>query len=102
MGLEVEFHVFDKTELKEGEAGAHHFLTESSYDSNEEILDDLRRACQLMGLPIRTMEVEMGRGQFEFTFDPDTPLVQADNMMLFRTMVKELCARKGYHGDIHV
>jgi len=97
VGLEVEFHIFDMASLEKKEQGPHHFLSESTYSQNEEVLDELRRACQAMGLPIRTMEVEMGIGQFEFTFDPDTPLVQADNMMLFRTMVKELCAQMGLH-----
>ena len=39
----------------------------------------------------------MGPSQFEFTFDPDTPLAHADNMVMFRTMVKEVCARRGLH-----
>ena len=97
MGLEVEFHVFGTAAMDSGESVPHHFLSECTYNQNEEILDDLRRASQAMGLPIRTMEVELGVGQFEFTFDPDTPMVQADNMMLFRTMVKELCSQKGLH-----
>jgi len=61
-------------------------------------MDLLRRHCQSMGLPVRSMEVEMGPSQFEFTFDPADPLTHADNMMTFRTMVKEVCAQKGLHG----
>jgi glutamine synthetase len=43
------------------------------------------------------MEVEMGPSQFEFTFDPADPLSHADNMMMFRAMVKQTCARRGLH-----
>ena len=41
----------------------------------------------------------MGPSQFEVTFDPAEPMVQADTMVMFRTMVKELCARKGLHAS---
>ncbi|MEE9314650.1 MAG: glutamine synthetase family protein [Rhizobiaceae bacterium] len=105
VGLEVEFSVFELADEDGDNAtlnarpldGAHHFLTEHTYDKHEPLMDELRRTCQEMGLPIRSMEVEMGHGQFEFTFDPDTPLAHADNMIMFRTMVKAVCAREGLH-----
>jgi glutamine synthetase len=39
----------------------------------------------------------MGPSQFEFTFDPSGPMQQAENFVMFRTMVKEVCARDGLH-----
>lgn len=39
----------------------------------------------------------MGPSQFEFTFEPADALTHADNMIMFRTMVKEVCAREGMH-----
>jgi len=39
----------------------------------------------------------MEPSQFEFTFDPMDPMTHADNMIMFRTMVKEVCARQGLH-----
>jgi glutamine synthetase len=60
-------------------------------------MDRLRRASAEIGLPVRSMEVEMGPSQFEFTFDPGDPMGQADNMVMFRTLVKEICARDGLH-----
>lgn len=112
VGLEVEFHVFECVDAKHdhssstmpGEpaktknlAQGYQLLTETRYAELESVMNDLRRQCQLMNLPIRTMEVEMGPSQFEFTFDPADPLTHADNMMVFRTMVKEVCAQKGLH-----
>jgi len=111
-GLEVEFHVFERVDPMLEHAHAtmprqpvqtrnleqgYQFLTETYYDALEPVMDELRRACQALGLPVRSMEVEMGPSQFEFTFDPADPLTHADTMMMFRTMVKEVCARRGLH-----
>jgi len=111
-GLEVEFHVFERVDPMLEHAHAtmprqpvqtrnleqgYQFLTETYYDALEPVMDELRRACQALGLPVRSMEVEMGPSQFEFTFDPADPLAHADTMMMFRTMVKEVCARRGLH-----
>ena len=112
VGLEVEFHIFELVDeklehrhatmpsqppLTKNLTNGYQLLTETRYGEVEDILDELCRHCQQMGLPVRSMEVEMGPSQFEFTFDPDTPLAHADNMVMFRTMVKEVCARRGLH-----
>lgn len=112
VGLEVEFHVFRKVDLKlehgaatmpgqpvqtENLAQGYQFLTETHYDALEPVMDDLRRTCAGLGLPVRTMEVEMGPSQFELTFDPADPITHADNMVMLRTAVKAVCARKGLH-----
>ncbi len=111
-GLEVEFHVFEVADQSRDHSQAsmpgdpiktrnlaqgYQFLTEIRYSELETVMDDLRRHCQALDLPIRTMEIEMGPSQFEITFDPADPLSHADNMMVFRTMVKEVCAQKGLH-----
>lgn len=111
-GLEVEFHVFSiadpmlehrhstmpgKAPLTKNIAQGYQFLTETRYDTLEPIINVLRRHCQALEIPIRSMEIEMGPGQLEFTFDPANPMTHADNMMMFRTMVKEVCARAGLH-----
>ena len=112
VGLEVEFHVFERIDARSAHTDAtmpgqppltrnltqgYQFLTEQHYDVLEPVMDDLRRNSQALGLPVRSMEVEMGPSQFEFTFDPADPLTHADNMMMFRAMVKEVCARRNLH-----
>ncbi|MFK7859282.1 MAG: glutamine synthetase family protein [Granulosicoccus sp.] len=112
VGLEVEFHVYERVDPKldhhnattPGQAvGTHNLsqgyqlLTEVRYDQLEGVMDTLRRHSLELGLPVTSMEVEMGPSQFEFTFDPSDPMSHADNMMMFRTMVKEVCARRGLH-----
>ncbi len=112
MGLEVEFHVYALNDEAVSHADAtmpprpaqtrplaagYQLLTETRYARLEPVMDRLRHACQHMGLHVRSMEVEMGPSQFEFTFDPGDPMTQADNMMMFRTLTKEVCAQQGLH-----
>ncbi|WP_010140112.1 glutamine synthetase family protein [Oceanicola sp. S124] len=112
VGLEVEFHVFRRIDNPMGhhQAGmpgqppatelldhGYQYLSETNYDRLEPVMDMLRRHAQALGLPVRSTEVEMGPSQFEFTFEPASALEHADNMVMFRTMVKEVCAREGLH-----
>src|SRR5262245_66078319 len=63
----------------------------------EPALDPSRRAVQKLGLPLRSVEVEFGPSQCEFTFQPTVGLAPADTMVLFRSAVKQVAARHGYH-----
>ena len=111
-GLEVEFYVLrvEDQRLAHADSGipaappstsllshGYQYLTESRYDILEDVMDDLRRAAQGLDLPVRSMEAEFGPSQFEFTFEPAAPLAHADAMVMFRSMVKEVCRRKGLH-----
>ncbi|NVK15668.1 MAG: glutamine synthetase, partial [Rhodobacteraceae bacterium] len=57
------------------------------------------RNAQKLGLPVRSVEIEMGPSQVEFTFAPGSAMEQADAMVMFRTMVNEVCARNGLHAS---
>jgi glutamine synthetase len=111
-GLEVEFYItkLEDPMLQPEQAGwppeppkvsaiAHGFqyLTEHRNDEIDQILELLRENLVGVGLPLRTMEDEWGPGQCEFTFDPRVGLEAADNMLLFRSAVKQVCRRNGYH-----
>ncbi|OIQ44866.1 MAG: glutamine synthetase [Roseobacter sp. MedPE-SW] len=113
-GLEVEFQIFERLDaaLEHGQStmpGApvqtrnltqgHQYLTETRYSDCEAVLDDIRRNAQPLGLQLRSVEIEMGPSQFEFTFAPLPALEQADAMVMFRTLVKEVCARAGLHAS---
>jgi glutamine synthetase len=56
----------------------------------------LRRGVEALGLPLRSVEVELGPSQVEFTFRPQTGLASADTMILFRSAVKQIARRNGY------
>jgi glutamine synthetase len=111
-GLEVEFYVtrIEDPMLQPEQAGwpptpprvaaiAHGFqyLTEHRNDEIDDVLQLLRENLVGVGLPLRTMEDEWGPGQCEFTFDPRVGVEAADNMLLFRGTVKQVCRRNGYH-----
>jgi glutamine synthetase len=73
------------------------YLTEQRYDEMEPVLEIVRRGILALGLPLRSIEVEFGPSQCEFTFAPTTGLEPADNMVLFRSAVKQIAHRHGYH-----
>lgn len=73
------------------------YQCEAHLEVADELLNVLADHCEALGLPLRTMENEMGPGQLEFTFDVTGALEAADNLTLFRSMVKQVCARMGLH-----
>jgi glutamine synthetase len=111
-GLEVEFYVTrlvdprhapsqsgwppDPPEVMAVSHG-YQYLTDNHADEIDELLSILRDGTEGLGLPLRTIEDEWGPGQCEFTFDPRSGLEAADNMLFFRSAVKQLCRRNGYH-----
>jgi len=111
-GLEVEFHIFklDDAHMSPEDAGqpgrppevsllshGYQYLTEQRYDQMAPVLDIIRRDILSLGLPLRSVEVEFGPSQCEFTFAPRKGLEPADNMVLFRSAVKQIARRHGYH-----
>ena len=114
-GLEVEFHLFklEKSKLGIGDAGqpgqpgeppdvsllnqGYQYLTEQRYDEMDPILEILRTNIVDLGLPLRSIEVEFGPSQVEFTFRAGTGLEPADAMVLFRSAAKQIAQRHGYH-----
>jgi glutamine synthetase len=65
----------------------------------EPVLETVRREIIALGLPLRSVEVELGPSQCEFTFHPQVGLSPADSMILFRSAVKQICRRQGYHAS---
>ena len=63
------------------------------------ILEVLQREVVALGLDLRSVEVEYGPSQVEFTFAPDVGLAPADSMVLFRSAVKQVARRHGYHAS---
>ena len=111
-GLEVEFHLFklEKARLGVADAGqpgeppdvsllnqGYQYLTEQRYDEMDPILEILRTNIVDLGLPLRTIEVEFGPSQVEFTFRAGTGMEPADAMVLFRSATKQVAQRHGFH-----
>ncbi|MBO9531760.1 MAG: glutamine synthetase [Solirubrobacteraceae bacterium] len=111
-GLEIEFYVTKMVDPKlapaecayppdppEVTAISHGFqyLTDNHADEIDGIMSILRDHTEALGLPLTTIEDEWGPGQCEFTFDVMDGLEAADAVLLFRSMVKQVCRRHGYH-----
>jgi glutamine synthetase len=111
-GIEVECHIYKLEDPKLAPSDAtqpatppevsliargFHYLTELRFDQLDPVFEILRRDLKSLGLPLRTLEAEFGPSQFEFTLGPATALEAADNMVLFRNAVKQICRRHGFH-----
>ena len=59
-------------------------------------MDVLRSNVAALGLPLRSLEVELGPSQYEFTFAPEIGMAPADAMVLFRSALKQVARRHGY------
>src|SRR5438105_3462848 len=88
-GLEVEFHVFKLVNPRLDPADAtwpgeapevsllspgYQYLTETRFDQIEPILETVRRNIVALDLPLRSVEIELGPSQCEFTFQPQVGL----------------------------
>jgi glutamine synthetase len=110
-GLEVEFYLFklENPHLALADATwppeapevslltqGFQYLTESRFDMIDPAVEILRRGIEALGLPLRSVELEIGPSQVEFTFRPMMGLAAADAMILFRSAVKQIARRNGY------
>jgi glutamine synthetase len=113
-GLEVEFHIYrienTQAQLDPQQAAwpgpppdvsmihpGYNLLTEAWYDMAEEPLRIVQHTAQALGLPLLSLEIELGPSQVEAVFDVSDALTAADNMVLFRNGVKQALRRAGYH-----
>ena len=113
-GLEVEFHIYkiENTDAQlnpelatwPGEAPrvsmihpGYNLLTEAWFDMAEPAMRIVQRTAQALGLPLLSLEAEMGPSQVEAVFDVSDALTAADNMVVFRNAVKQALRRAGFH-----
>ncbi|MBI2768417.1 MAG: glutamine synthetase [Burkholderiales bacterium] len=113
-GLEVEFHIYRiedaRAQLDPEQAAwpglppavsmihpGYNLLTEAWFDMADEPLRIVQRTAQALGLPLVSLEIELGPSQVEAVFDVTDAMTAADNMVLFRNGVKQALRRAGYH-----
>lgn len=113
-GLEVEFHIYriDNTQAQLDPSQAawpglppdvamihpgYNLHSETCLDLADEALTIVRETAQALGLPLQSLEIELGPSQVEAVFDATDALTAADNMVLFRNGVRQALRQKGYH-----
>ncbi len=112
-GLELEFHIYrldpNAAPLAPDSAAwpapaptvqllhnGYALLSEAHGDQAAEALDIVQDTAQGLGLPLRSLEVELGPSQFEAVFAPTDALTAADHVVLFRNGVRQALLRAGY------
>ena len=96
-GLEIELRVSRTDGAPPGDGVQ--LLGESAHDALQDAFDVLRATCDGLGLPLRTLESEMGPGQLELTFAPGDPLAVADDAVLLRAAARQALARRGFRAS---
>jgi glutamine synthetase len=115
-GLEIEFHIYrvegTQAQLDPMQAAwpgpppavsmihpGYNLLNEAWFDMAEEPLRIVQHTAQALGLPLLSLEIELGPSQVEAVFEVTDALTAADNMVLFRNGVKQALRRAGYHAS---
>ena len=115
-GLEVEFHIYNLKDAEHGDDAdpaqaswpglapqvsmihpGYNLLNELWFDRAEPALRIVKQTAQDLGLPLLSLEIELGPSQVEAVFKVTDAMTAADNMVLFRSAVKQALRRGGYH-----
>jgi glutamine synthetase len=114
VGLEVEFHVWRLVdEALDPDAAAwpgpapqvallhpgYALLGEDHADRCDEVFALVHRTCAGLGLPLTSLEVELGPSQLEAVFAPCDALLAADRLVLFRSALRQALRRAGFHAS---
>ena len=75
----------------------YNLLSEAWGDQCDAPLRIIQHTAQALGLPLLSLEIELGPSQVEAVFDVTDALTAADNMVLFRSSVTQALRRAGYH-----
>jgi glutamine synthetase len=112
VGIELEFHLTRCADSERtiglpgrpGTAGAvtptnsgYQHQSEADLDEVSDFLDVLQDNLEALGMPIRTIEAELGPSQFELSLDVLSALEGADTAFLLKNAAKMIAKRHGFH-----
>jgi glutamine synthetase len=117
-GLEVEFHIY-RLAVPDGDASldpqraawpgeppelrlvhpGYQLLGEACADLADEALRIVQRTAEGLGLPLASLEIELGPSQVEAVFDATDALTAADQMVAFRNGVRQALRRAGFYAS---
>jgi len=111
-GLEIEAHVYrlEERALAPSDIGqpgtppdvsvlnrGYQLLTEHYADRLDPVLALIQDTCGSLDIAVRSLEVEFGPSQIEFTCGARSGIGAADDMVLLRSALRQALARRGYH-----
>ena len=97
-GTELEFYLLDpQTGLPRDRGNDCYGLDRAA--ELEPILGPVREHISAMGIPIEQSNPEYAAGQVEVNLRHDAALLAADRVVMFRSLVRQLAARHGFHAS---
>jgi glutamine synthetase len=113
-GLELEFHIYrlnaEQNAQDPQQASwpppapevsllhpGYNLLTEQYADMVDAPLAIVAHTAKALGLPLMSLEVELGPSQVEAVFAPQIGMASADALFRFRNAAKQALRRAGYH-----
>ncbi|WP_214104881.1 glutamine synthetase family protein [Acrocarpospora catenulata] len=115
VGPELEFHVFARVDegmhpARVGRPGSpgvapavrpitpgSQLLRVDTLDEADDLVAEIHRGLTRLDLPLRSIELEFGPSQFEVTLDAGDAADVADQVVLCRMALKQICHRLGLH-----
>ena len=95
VGTEVEFYLLDPETKKPRDSGIEVYGLERAAEL-EHVLGPIRQQINEMGIPIEQSNPEYAAGQVEVNLRYENALIAADNLVMFRSLVKQLAMKHGY------
>lgn len=95
VGVELEFHVYRGEDGATSDGGQ--LLHEEGLDRLDDVVQLLQRGLSRLDLPLRSIELEFGASQLEITLQASSAADAADQVILTRSAIRQLCRRAGYH-----
>jgi glutamine synthetase len=97
IGPELEFHVFGGEDRTQRLSSGSQLLHLDALDRVDDLVAAIHEGLTMLDLPLRSIELEFGASQFEVTLDAGDAGAVADEIVLCRMAIKQVCRRMGLH-----
>lgn len=95
VGTELEFYLLDPETNQPKDKGIGVYGLDRAAEL-EHVIGPIRQQINEIGIPIEQSNPEYAAGQVEVNIRYDRALLAADRVVMFRSLVKQLAAQKGY------
>jgi len=95
VGTELEFYLLDPETNQPRDVGIDVYGLGRAAEM-EHVIGPIRQQINEFGIPIEQSNPEYAAGQVEVNIRYDAPMIAADRVVMFRTLVKQLAALQGY------